>query len=186
VALWQGETHLVHVTVAASAGTAAAGADPASPLTTHILGPKDSLFTNLRDAVANVSDPGQRFLVDSYQPVYFNLKATVLVDPRRERAQVLAAVEQALIAAFAFERRGFGQPVTTAEIVTAIQGVAGVIACDLVHLYRYEEGKPPPGPAVELLPITGALPAAAVQRVGDRAELLLVNPVGITLEEMKS
>jgi hypothetical protein len=38
--------------------------------------------------------------------------------------------------AFAFDARDFGQPVTLAEVVTAIQQVTGVIAVDMISLTR--------------------------------------------------
>ena len=71
--------------------------------------------------------------------MYFNLTAAVIIDPAYVAADVLAAVNSALVAYFAFTARDFAQPVTAAETITAIQSVAGVIATDLSQLYRTDD-----------------------------------------------
>jgi hypothetical protein len=68
-----------------------------------------------------------------------------------------------------------------------IQRVPGVVATDLDQLYRYQEGESPPDPTAQIIP--EVVDAARVQWdvTSDQirpAELLLINPVGITLEEM--
>ena len=178
VALWKDQARPVHITVAAAAGSAAS----ASALTTHLA--DADLCKRLAEAIAKAADPAQHFVVDTYQPLFFNVKAKVKVQARYVRATVLAAVETALKKAFAFEQRGFGQPVTAAEVVTVIHSVAGVLATDLDQIYRYEEGQPPPAPDEHISP--PLLQAAQVRQPGDRAQLLLINPGGIRLEEMTS
>jgi predicted phage baseplate assembly protein len=182
VPIWKEETRLVHITIAA-----AASADSTSALATNVVEPTSQLFTNLVAAIKASSDPSQQFLVDTYRPLYFNVTARVLVNPRYKLNEVMDAVETALKSAFSFQQRGFGQPVTAAEVLTVIQGVPGVIACDLRQLYRYEENVPPPEPQVEIT--NDLLEAQQARLEGDTiqlAELLLINPVGIRLEEMKS
>jgi hypothetical protein len=145
------------------------------------------LYQNLVDAIRANHDPAHRFRVNTYQPLFFNVRARVLVDaPRHEPLAVLTAVESALKHAFSFELRGFAQRATAAEVDAAIQGVPGVLAADLHQLFLYHDDQPPPDPAVEI--IADVLEARPARRHGTEtllAELLLINPVGISLEEMK-
>jgi predicted phage baseplate assembly protein len=169
VAFWLGETHLVHVTAAAADGA--------------VVDPTSALHTSLVQAIGAVADPVQRFRVDPHQPLFFNVTATVLVDPDHQAEVVLDAVRAALSSAFSFERRGFGQPVTAAEVVTAVQQVAGVVAVDLDQLYRVDD----PGGHQQQAP-QQVVPAAPARPEGDLirpAELLLISPVGITLAQME-
>ena len=186
VMLWKGETRLVHITIAAVAPTVASGVDGArSALATNVVDRTSPLYTNLIEAIQEASDPAQRFRIDSYQPLFFNVKAKVMVDSAYMPAAVLDAVEGALKETFSFERRDFGQPVTPAEIITTIQGVPGVVATDLDHLYRYRDDQPPPDPDEQIPP--EVLEARQVRLKGtgiEPTQLLLVNPVGIKLEEM--
>jgi hypothetical protein len=187
VAVWIGETHVVHLTIAAAGATASTGGGGPSALATHVVDAASDLYSNLVQAIEAARDPRHPVVVGSYQPVFFNVRAKVLVDPRRTVDGVLAAVKSALTAAFAFERRRFGQPVTAAEVVMAIHGVAGVVAADLDQLYRYREDEAPPDPAAEIAP--ELLEAASVRwheadKTFQPAELLLINPAGITLTEM--
>src|SRR5262249_52114604 len=143
---------LVHVTIAAAAPPAADPSEPA-PLATREVDPVSPLYRNLVEAIGRAHDPAQRFLVDTYGPRFFNVRGRVLVDaPRYEPAAVLAAVEAALKASFAFERRGFGQRVTAAEVLAVMQNVPGVVAADLHQLYPYEDNQTPPDPDDEIVP----------------------------------
>jgi hypothetical protein len=169
VAFWLGETHLVHVTVAAVEGT--------------VVDPTSALHASLVQAIGAVADPVQRFRVDPHQPLFFNLAAKLLVDPDHEVGAVLAAAQAALLSAFSFQRRGFGQPVTAAEVVTTIQQVGGVVAVDLDQLYRVDD----PGGHQQQAP-QQVVPAARARPEGVEirpAELLLISPVGITLLQME-
>lgn len=180
VALWRGETHWVHVTVAAEA---AVGDDPdaaASPLASHRVDTTSELYTYLVEAMAAASDPSQRFRVDTYQPVFFDLRARIVRDARYRWADVQAAVTTALQAAFAFGARTFAQPVTAAEVISVIQRVAGVVALDLEQLYRLDGPQPSPSTILEAALVRWEAQEEAPQL----AELLLINPLGIGLEEM--
>jgi uncharacterized phage protein gp47/JayE len=165
VDLWSGETHLVHVTVAGADG------DP--------IDQNSDLFTNLVGGINNNRDPEQIVRVDSFQRLLFNLQAKVAVDsPRYIKADVFDAIEDALQEAFAFEKRAFGQMVTSAEVITIIQQIEGVIAVDLDYLYLSSDS----AEFETLLP-------AQIARVNENglvqlAQLLVINPIGVTLEEM--
>jgi|DewCreStandDraft_2_1066082.scaffolds.fasta_scaffold00296_49 hypothetical protein len=218
VALWSGETRLVHVTVAAADGSQ--------------VDPQSDLFKNLRSAIEAVKDPVQPVEIAGFIPRSFSLEARLFIDPRYHPEDVLAQVRQALLDAFSFAQRAFGRPVAAAEAITVIQAVTGVIAVDLDRLEL------DPLPRAQLAPITTAatvavaapatavaalpaalpvlrpvrpelrinwsslrlrppipaavhpatvLPAHAARLVANRielAELLLINPSGIRLEEM--
>lgn len=171
VALWDGETRLVHVTVASSTGKPIATTTP--------------LYANLVKAMRAACDPMQAFLVSDHTLLSFNLRAKVRIDPRYVADAVLSDVQVALTAAFSFEERALGQPVTAAEVVTVISQVAGVVAVDLDQLYLSTD---PNGPNQEVPdPI---LPASTADWNAEKSEiqpaqLLLINPAGVTLLKME-
>ncbi len=161
--LWDGERRFVHVTIAsADGGTVDKTSD---------------LYKNLVLGIERSKDPVQQFLIDSFNPLFFNLSANVLVDSRYVKEKVLAAVTDALKKAFSFEQRSFGQEVTESEMLAAMQRVEGVEAVDLDALYMKGE---PPGLSTYLTA------SRAHQDKGSPlpADLLTLNPEGIELKEM--
>ena len=181
VALWRGETHWVHVTVAAEA---AVGDDPdaaASPLASHQVDLTSDLYINLVAAMTAASDPSQRFRVDTYQPAFFDLQARIVRDARYRWADVQTAVIAALKSAFAFGQRAFARPATTAEVIAVIQGTAGVVAVVLEQIYRLDK----PQPAFSSILSAARVRWDAQDEAPQLAELLLINPLGIKLEEMQ-
>jgi hypothetical protein len=164
VALWSGEHHLVHLTVAGADGKPI---DPAS-----------DLFKNLVAAMNAVRDPAQMVQVDQFDSLLFNVKANLVIDARYIAADVLSAAESALKEAFAFVKRAFGQPVTAAEVVTVLQEVEGVIAVDLDALHLT-------GTTEVLNQILATDIAHMDNGVIHRAQLLLINIMGIKLLEVK-
>jgi predicted phage baseplate assembly protein len=168
--LWDGERQLVHITVAAANG------DPVDP--------QSALYRNLARAIEAARDPAQPVLVGSYVSRSFSMAAKVLVAPRYVVTDVLAAVDASLHAAFAFRQRCFGQTVTAGEVIAVIQDTAGVVATDLDRLYQDLSG--PPGKASHLPAATARWsgPSGGNGQAVLPAELLLINPAGITLTEM--
>lgn len=168
VAIPMGEHALVHLTVADVYGEEV---PPGAPLR-----------ETLRAAVESLRDPGPPFVLESFERLFFNVAATLRVDPRHTEAAVLEAARLAVLDAFSFARRAFGQGVTAAEVVTVLQGVAGVVAVDLDALYSVED---PDAAAVS--PGLGAVLAAGRARRDPAtgavlpAQLLLANPVGVSL-----
>ena len=163
VALWNGEVNVVHISAATVNG------DPVDS------NPK--LLANLVSAIHSARDPSVPMVVQGFHLERFKVEAKLLVDSRYIFEDVKASVEAMLKDTFSFEKRAFGQPVTSAEIVTAIQQVEGIIAADLDKLYREDQGRS----------LHSVLTAAAASRVGkvySPAELLVAHPVGITLEKM--
>ena len=127
VPLWNGETQQVHITVAGVQGN-------------EVL--KDSnLYTKLVEAIDNARDPIQQVQVDSYERLLFNLEARLLLDLRYEAKVVTEKIRQTLKNTFAFEKRKFGQDVTTSEVIAAVQSVEGVVAVDLDALYQVGRSK---------------------------------------------
>jgi len=171
VPVWSGQKRLIHITVAAAGGGAI---DPTMPL-----------YQNLVQGIAQAHDPVQGYLVAGYQLQVFNLTATILIDqPTYQADVVMAQVAAALTSAFSFNNRAFAQSVTGAEIITLIQSVAGVIATNLTQLYVTND---PSGPSqTEPPPFLTASPARWQFGTILPAQLLLLNPLGVSLQEMTS
>jgi predicted phage baseplate assembly protein len=169
--IWTGQRFAVHVTVAGPGGA--------------ILTRESLPMINLRTAVDLVRDPGVQLQIDSHRQRRFLVQAQVLADERRDPDAVFAAVINALGSEFSFDRRGFAQPVTSAEVIAAIQRVDGVIASNLLGLVAFDAIAPPPpdvdAPRLEILPAE----RASLGRGGYvGSELLLIAPDRITVEPM--
>ena len=161
VELRSGETRLLHLTVAAVDG--------------ERVDPKSGLYANLAAAIDAARAPTREVRIDSYQPRFFNLAARVRVDSDHMPEAVLTDVHAGLLAAFAFERRRFGQDVTASEVIAVIQGMPGVVAADLDDLYHEGQARA----LALLLPAeTARWQDGAIQP----AQLLLPDPAGITLK----
>jgi hypothetical protein len=169
IALWNGEKQLVHVTIAASDGTPM----PAG----------GTLYTTLLGAIDNLHDPVQTFMLAGYLALAFNLTVALLIDETNyTTADVQAAVIAALTEAFSWQMRAFAQAVTEAEIVTLIQSTPGVLACNLSQLYLTGDKN---GPKQKEPPaFLAASPARWYHGAIQPAQLLLLNPSGVTLQEM--
>jgi hypothetical protein len=164
VDLWSGEHHLVHLTIAGADG---------EPVTD----PK--FLKNFSDALDAARDPAQLVKVDPFDQLLFNLAANVAVDNGYITNNVFAAIQTALADSFSFAKRGFGQPVTAAEVITVIQNVDGVIYVDLDSLYLSNDSQAPN----QILPVHIAHVENGTIR---HAQLLLINTLGITLQEVQA
>jgi predicted phage baseplate assembly protein len=122
-ALWVGRRLLVHLTVAGAQGA--------------VVAPRT--IGDLRDAIASLGGDPDGMRVDSLRPQPFRVGAALLTDPARLRSDVEDAVRAALRAAYAVDRRQFGQPVPAAEVVTVLQSVPGVVAAVLTALHRKDD-----------------------------------------------
>ena len=172
IAIWRGASHVVHLTVA--------------PAGAGVIQESSALFKSLVGAVHAASEPGLSVQVDLYRRRYFDLEAAVRVEPAYRAADVLDAVRGAVLAAFSFPRRAFSQPVTAAEVIQVIEGVPGVVATYLKSLYQFaadipiQLGKAVPNPFDPVLFVRQAhVDGIAIVP----AELLLVNPAGVTITE---
>lgn len=143
--------------------------------------PGAEVLANLRQAIRDLSDPSQPFVLGASVLRYFRCEARVVVDPQYEAATVLADAKARIQQAFGFDARDLGQSVTAAELLAWMHQVPGVVAVDLEVLQPYGEGA------------TAAVAAQAVPAFGGRwdaaarsmlpAELLLVNPAALDLVE---
>jgi predicted phage baseplate assembly protein len=166
VELRHGEIRLVHITIAGANG---GKVDVTS-----------ELHKNLKDALAAQSDKHQPFILESYNPLHFNLEASLRIHHRYQPEKVLPAARAALLDAFSFEARSFGQPVTRSEVIAVMQAVEGVTSVDLDFLYFTGQPKSLP-PDLRL----GARTAAWDGTETVSAELLNLNPTGIDLKGVK-
>lgn len=162
--LWDGETRLVHITVAGVKGA--------------VVAPDSKLYKNFKQAIKTSGDPLQHFRVDSYQPLTFIIEAKVLIAEQYLPEKVLPVVEAALKQAFSFQQRNLGQSVTESEVFAVMQSVEGAKAVDLDKLYLA-------GHAQVLNPRLIANTARWDQGGIKPAELVTLAVNGINLSEMK-
>ena len=92
-------------------------------------------LADLGDALRKHGDPRVQVVVLEGATQTFRIALKVAVDPAYEQDAVLSGVEAALRAAYAFEARGFVEPVFLSEVVAAAHTVAGVLAVDVDFLY---------------------------------------------------
>lgn len=118
--LWNGRKRFVHVTIAGAAGSE--------------IRENTDLAVNLNSAIKTCGLPHQQFLVQSFTPLSFTLKANIQVKAGYLKDNVAAAVKNVLIDHFSFEKRFFGQSVAASEVIALIQGVGGVEMVDLDSL----------------------------------------------------
>ncbi|BAY08537.1 putative baseplate assembly protein [Calothrix sp. NIES-2098] len=163
VALWNGNSQIVHITVAGSNGDAIA--------TTS------SLYEALLQAIDGARDPLQQVQVDSYEQLLFNLEATIQFDGRYKAEKLETEIRQALSEKFAFANRSFGQGVNASEAIAFIQNITGVVAVDLDALYRQQFSKT----LADSIPALLARFDVTTNQIKP-AQLLLLNPKGMTLK----
>jgi hypothetical protein len=160
-----GTTPIIYIVIATADGEPVAVSAP--------------LRNTLATAIAASRDPGgPNVMIETFERFFFEVHATLRLDPRRESGPVVQAVREALLRAFSFETRDFGQPVTAAEVITVMQRVPGVVAVDLDQLYRTLVD-PAPGPTEQPRSVLSTDFQPTTTPFWQR--LLLVNPVGIRL-----
>jgi uncharacterized phage protein gp47/JayE len=176
--VWTHDRGVVHLTVAG------AGGGHFSP---------DGL-DRIRTTIGMQRDPNHELRIDNVARVSILMSATLTVDDRRVRREVLSAARAALLDALSFEALGLVQPVHLSHVVAVLQRVPGVVAVDVDELDFKETGKAfrdahvltgsRPEPRLRLLPArpqgtSGAqiLPAEQA-RVEDPDTDLLLRAVG--------
>lgn len=143
--------------------------------------PGAEVLANLRQAITDLSDPSQPFVLGASVLRYFRCEARVVVDPQYEAAAVLANAMAHIQQAFGFDARDLGQSVTAAELLALMHQVPGVVAVDLDVLQPYGEGATSAAAAQAVPAFGGRWNAAARSMLP--AELLLVNPAALDLVE---
>ena len=92
----------------------------------------DSGAGSLRQAITDLSDPSQPFVLQASELRYFRCVARVQVDPQYTAADVLAAAAALLQKAFGFGKRDLGQSVTAAELL-ALAGIGQRLFVQALH-----------------------------------------------------
>jgi hypothetical protein len=154
------------------AGPGGAALDTASPV-----------WNNLLAALKASGDPHVAVRLLACQQSSFRLGLKVKRDPAWEIGTVLAAVEAALRAHYAFDARALAQPVQQSEVIAVAQAVPGVVAVDITRLYGGTQ------PASQTLPSLQVRLLASTLRVANgvplAAELLTLDAAPFDqLEEM--
>lgn len=108
----------VYVTVAGINGVALPAGNPT--------------LANLTAALQDFGNPLTPVTVQSFVETLFGFAANVKYDPTYQQPAVTTAIQQMLATTFGFAQRDFGQGVSMDEIASAIQGVPGVIAVNIV------------------------------------------------------
>lgn len=119
--LVDGRRQIVHLTVG--------GADEGE------IAESSDLYLSLIAALELYGDPIQPFLVQSRETVVAGGRVRVRVHPDYLWTEVAPRVRAALIDAFGYPRRDFGQPLFPSEVVAAVQRVDGVDWVDLDDLH---------------------------------------------------
>jgi hypothetical protein len=160
VAVWSGQKRIVHITVASATG---------GPVDTS-----SSLYSNLKKAMLAAGDNAHAIVIASFQPRFFKLDASVVVDATYDAAVVLSTIDAAIRASFSFASREFAQGISEAEAMDVIQAIPGVIATDINWLHDANESQ-------ALRSFILANPAHFDGSVMQPAELLLLHPAGLAL-----
>jgi len=108
----------------------------------HVAGPDEAVFTaadalpgNLATALVSHGDPLVPVTVRAGKIVRFLVAGTVTAASDRLADDVKAALDDALIAAFNYDHRDFGQPVALSEMLQLIHSVAGVLHAELTAFH---------------------------------------------------
>jgi predicted phage baseplate assembly protein len=171
------QARVLHVATGSVVAITIASPDP-TPLT-----PASPVWINLLGALKASGDPHVAVVLLPCQASTFRLGLKVKRDLSYEAKTVLAAVETALRAHYAFDARELGQPVQQSEIIAVAQGVPGVTAVDINYFYGGTQ------------PIAQTLPSKQVRLLAARihveggvalpAELLMLDSARFDqLEEM--
>jgi len=147
----------------------------------------DQTLNALRDTLDARRDQAAAMLVLGYDTARFRVSVDVLAAPDRDRDVVKAAVTDALRAAFAVDRRDFGQAVTVAEVTAVVHGVAGLVACRVTDLRSLRVSLVKGGARVEDGLLARDARFAPTTDDQDRilpAELLLVDPAAVHVGDM--
>ena len=126
--LHTGSQEILHITIAGPAG--------------EMVPEESNLHRMLVQAIQdNRGRPHPPFIVDSYEALYFNFQARLLIAPdHRERQQDIEAdVRKRIARRFGYSAREFGQDASGSELIHLMQQVPGVTAVQLIHFHYATE-----------------------------------------------
>ena len=164
---WNAEKQMVHLTVASASG---------QPIEMN-----SKLYSSLKESINTYKDPLISIKIDTFRPKFFDVVTGITIDERMEFDKVSESVKESLVDKFSFAKRDFGQHVTISEVISTIQDVNGVKAVDIDNV-SYLEGDN--RKTVELDNKGGIIPSSNADMTGGsfkQAELLMINPYGITI-----
>ncbi|AFY34129.1 putative baseplate assembly protein [Calothrix sp. PCC 7507] len=125
VRLSDGRRQVVHLTIA--------GADDIP------IDQNSDLYRNLSQALRQLGDPSQPVQIALRELMVLIISAKVKILPDYQWESVEPQIRQTLLDTFSFERRELGQDVTLSEVISTIQGVAGVDFVDVDILNSISE-----------------------------------------------
>jgi predicted phage baseplate assembly protein len=160
--LWKGEEKAVCLTVAA--------ADKGLV--------SNTLREKLIEAINAIRHSNIPVLVASYTKKYFNLNAGIKIHEDFLPETVFPNIRSALLKAFGFEARHFGQGVTPSEVMAVMQSVEGVVAVDLNNLGGQDPSKN------EHCRLRAATAVWSNNTTPQPAEMLLIDPNNIHITAM--
>jgi len=126
--IWEGEKRIVYLTLSSEEGTA--------------IESTSILYQKLTEAIKKYKDPVTRFKIGTPEIKTFNIKAEIFILEGFEFENVKLNVEDALKHEFSFKTREFGQHVVLSEVFSIIQGIEGVDAVNIEHLYLTSDTSP--------------------------------------------
>ena len=147
-----------------------------------VLNAANPVWQNLLAALKAGGDPHVPLRLLAHQPSTFRIGLKVKCDPAHDSQAVLAAMEAALRARYAFDPRALGQPVQQSDVIACAHSVAGVLAVDLDLLYG---GTRPPAQTLPSRQLR--LLASTMRVVGGTplaAELLTLDPAPLDRLEL--
>lgn len=121
---WMGRNHIIHITVAGNGG---------APINTD-----SALYSELLAAITSATTAQTHVVaLDSFEPLYFQVEATLRIDPDYIDTQetIVTAAAFALSTAFSFANQNLAQDIQAAQIIALLQNTAGVRAVTLHSLY---------------------------------------------------
>lgn len=95
-----------------------------------------STLSSLFGALQNYGNPLVPITVASFVETLFQFSAELQYVPAYDTGVVQAQAFQAVVQAFSFEARSFGQGVSADELAAVIQGVPGVAAVNITKIWR--------------------------------------------------
>jgi hypothetical protein len=155
---WIGRNHIIHITVAGNDGAAI---DTDSAFYSELLAAITSATTAQTHVVA----------LDSFEPLYFQIEATLLIDPDYMDTQetIVTAATFALNTTFCFANQDLAQDIQAAQVIALLQNTTGVLAVTLQSFYIRDSNH-----AVAFNPILQALPGRSEGGKLLPAQMLLI------------
>jgi predicted phage baseplate assembly protein len=142
--------------------------------------PSDKTYSDLLSALRKYGDAMLSLRLESYRSAMFRLRASIKVDPDADPEIVVAGAREALRAAFSFDARGFGQMVSVDEVDLVLHRVPGLVAANVIELYRPDQGATPRLEAR----VFARLPETSLTALPLAAELLILDPHTLAVEVM--